>query len=95
LTLNFQAAVDLWHGSGLRALADDIDALKAALVDESARAMHAEAELAFARANTTGDQALITRLQPRIEKLTRLGSASNFFALSTRRDPKGNCPARC
>jgi hypothetical protein len=43
--------------SGLGALPDDIEALKAALVAESARAAHAEAELAVARAKTSDDQA--------------------------------------
>jgi hypothetical protein len=60
------------------ALADDIDALKAALiaergerVAEAARAAHAEAELAVARAKASDDQALIAHQQLRIEKLTR------------------------
>jgi transposase len=57
--------------SGPGALPDDIEALKAALVAESARAAHAEAELAVARARTSDDQALIAQQQLRIEKLTR------------------------
>jgi transposase len=57
--------------SGPGALPDDIEALKAALVAESARAAHAEAELAVARAKTSDDQALIAQQQLRIEKLTR------------------------
>src|ERR1039458_9991525 len=64
--------------SGLEALPDDIEALKAALVAargegiaEAARAAHAEAELAVARAKAADDQALIAHQQLRIEKLTR------------------------
>jgi transposase len=57
--------------SGLGALPDGIEALKAALVAESARAAHAEAELAVARAKASDDQALITHQHLRIEKLTR------------------------
>jgi transposase len=60
------------------ALADDIDALKAALiaergerVAEAARAAHAEAELAVARAKASDAQAVIAHQQLRIEKLTR------------------------
>ena len=57
--------------SRLGALPDDIEALKAALVAEAARAAHAEAELAVARAKAADDQALIAHQQLRIEKLTR------------------------
>jgi transposase len=64
--------------SRLGALPDDIEALKAALVaargdcvNEAARAAHAEAELAVARAKAADDQALIAHQQLRIEKLTR------------------------
>src|SRR5437899_12874174 len=64
--------------SGHGALPDDIEALKAALVAErgkriaeAARAAHAEAELAVARAKASDDQALIAHQQLRIEKLTR------------------------
>src|ERR1039457_5187057 len=64
--------------SGLEALPDDIEALKAALVTargegiaEAARAAHAEAELAVARAQVSDDQALIAHQQLRIDKLMR------------------------
>src|ERR1700676_1617619 len=64
--------------SGREAFPNDIKALKAALVAardkgivEAARAMHAEAELAVARAKASDDQALIAHQQLRIEKLTR------------------------
>ena len=57
--------------SRIGALPDDIEALKAALVAEAARAAHAEAELAVARAKAADDQALIAHQQLRIEKLTR------------------------
>src|SRR5476651_1327647 len=64
--------------SGREAFPNDIEALKAALVAarsksivEAARAMHAEAELAVARAKASDDQALIAHQQLRIEKLTR------------------------
>jgi len=52
-------------------LPDNIDELKAALVAEAARAAHAEAELAVARANASDDQALIAHQQLQIEKLRR------------------------
>jgi transposase len=58
--------------------ADDIEALKAALlvaqdklVAEASRAVHAEAELAAARAKASNDQALIAHLKLQIEKLNR------------------------
>ncbi len=54
-----------------RDLPDDIDALKAALIAESARATHVEAELAVARAKASDDQALIAHQQLQIKKLTR------------------------
>src|ERR1700736_387219 len=57
--------------SDLGTLPDDIDALRAALLVEAARAAHAEAELAVARAKASDDQALIAHQQLRIEKLTR------------------------
>ena len=64
--------------SRFSSLPDGIEALKAALVAErgeriaeGARAAHAEAELAVARAKASDDQALITHQQLRIEKLTR------------------------
>src|SRR5580700_4594890 len=64
--------------SGREAFPNDIEALKAALVAardkgivEAARAVHAEAELAVARAKASDDQALIAHQQLRIEKLTR------------------------
>src|SRR5471032_798574 len=64
--------------SGREAFSNDIAALKAALVAardkgivEAARAVHAEAELAVARAKASDDQALIAHQQLRIEKLTR------------------------
>src|SRR6202171_2360533 len=64
--------------SGRKAFPSDIEALKAALVTarderiaEAARAMHAEAELAVARAKASDDQALIAHQQLRIAKLTR------------------------
>ena len=60
------------------AVPNDIAALKAALVAErderiaeAARAAHAEAELAVAKAKAADDQALIAHQQLRIEKLTR------------------------
>src|ERR1700730_7124899 len=57
--------------SRIGALPDDIEALKAALVVEAARAAHVEAELVVARAKAADDQALIAHQQLRIEKLTR------------------------
>jgi len=57
--------------SGREAFPDDIVALKAALVIEAARAVHAEAELAVARAKASDDQALIANQQLQIEKLRR------------------------
>jgi transposase len=64
--------------SGHEAFAKDIEALKAALatardahIVEAARAAHAEAELAVARAKISDDQALIAHQKVRIEKLTR------------------------
>src|ERR1700730_4659254 len=64
--------------SGFDSLPDDIEGLKAALIaergeriTEAARAAHAEAELAVARAKAADDQALIAHQQLRIEKLTR------------------------
>src|ERR1700730_7815706 len=64
--------------SGFDSLPDDIEALKAVLISErderiaeAARAAHAEAELAVARAKAADDQALIAHQQLRIEKLRR------------------------
>src|ERR1022692_729661 len=57
--------------SGREAFPNDIEALKAALIAEAARAVHAEAELAVARAKASDDQALIAHQQLRIAKLTR------------------------
>ena len=57
--------------SGGEAFPNHIAALKAALVAEAARAAHAEAELAVARAKASDDQALIVQQRLRIEKLTR------------------------
>src|SRR4051812_25457710 len=58
--------------------ANDIEALKAALlvaqdkvVAEVSRAIHAEAELAVARAEASGDEALIAHLKLQIKKLNR------------------------
>ena len=60
------------------ALPDDTEALKAALVaerskriDEAARAVRVEAELAVAKAKASDDQALIAHQRLQIEKLTR------------------------
>jgi transposase len=57
--------------SGLGALPDDVEALKAALIAEAARAAHAEAELAVAKAKASDDHALIAHQQLQIGKLTR------------------------
>src|SRR5437660_7440657 len=64
--------------SGREDFANNIEVLKAALVGargkhivEAARAVHAEADLAVARAKASDDQALIVHQQLRIEKLTR------------------------
>jgi transposase len=57
--------------SRFSSLPNDIDALKAALIAEVTRAVHAEAELAVARAKASDDRALIAHQQLRIEKLTR------------------------
>ena len=64
--------------SGLGALPNNIEALKAALVAargeriaEAARAAHAEAELAIAKAKASDDQALIAHQQLQIKKLMR------------------------
>ena len=52
-------------------LPDDVNALKAALIAESARATRVEAELAVARAKASDDHALIAHQQLQIKKLTR------------------------
>src|SRR3984893_5805817 len=64
--------------SGFDSLPDDIEGLKAALIaergeriTEAARAAHAEAELAVARAKASDDQALIAHQKLQIEKLRR------------------------
>jgi transposase len=57
--------------SRFSSLPNDIDALKAALIAEVTRAVHAEAELGVARAKASDDRALIAHQQLRIEKLTR------------------------
>lgn len=53
------------------ALPDTIDALRAALLDARGRAAVAEADAAEARAERSGDQALIATLKLQIEKLQR------------------------
>ena len=53
------------------ALPDTIDALRAALIEARGRAALAEADAAQARAERSGDQALIATLKLRIEKLQR------------------------
>jgi len=59
-------------------LPENVDALKAALlaergkrIDEAARAVRVEAELAVAKAKVSDDQALIAHQRLQIEKLTR------------------------
>src|SRR5215212_6943453 len=52
-------------------LPEDIDALRAALLAERARAARVEAELAVARAKASEDEALIAHQRLQIEKLTR------------------------
>src|SRR6187551_1560622 len=52
-------------------LPEDVDALRAALLAECARAARVEAELAVARAKASDDAALIAHQQLQIEKLTR------------------------
>ena len=53
------------------ALPDTIDALRAALIEARGRAAVAEADAAQARAERSGDQALIATLKLQIEKLRR------------------------
>ncbi len=53
------------------ALPDTIDALRAALIEARGRAAVAEADAAQARAERSGDQALIATLKLQIEKLQR------------------------
>ena len=53
------------------ALPDTIDALRAALIEACGRAAVAEADAAQARAERSGDQALIATLKLQIEKLRR------------------------
>ena len=52
-------------------LPEDIEALRAALLAERARAARVEAELAVARAKASDDTALIAHQRLQIEKLTR------------------------
>src|SRR5215210_5093154 len=52
-------------------LPEDIDALRAALIAERARAARVEAELAVARAKASDDAAIIAHQRLQIEKLTR------------------------
>ena len=52
-------------------LPEEIDALRAALLAERARAARVEAELAVARAKASDDAALIAHQRLQIEKLTR------------------------
>jgi hypothetical protein len=52
-------------------LPKDVDALRAALVTERARAARVEAELAVAKAKASDDEALIVHQRLQIEKLTR------------------------
>jgi hypothetical protein len=52
-------------------LPENVDALKAALLTERARAARVEAELAVAKAKASDDQALIAHQQLQIAKLTR------------------------
>src|SRR3954466_5925940 len=52
-------------------LPEDIDALRAALIAERARAARVEAELAVARAKASDDAAVIAHQQLQIEKLRR------------------------
>src|SRR5215208_3513483 len=52
-------------------LPEEIDALRATLLAERARAARVEAELAVARAKASDDQALIAHQRLQIEKLTR------------------------
>ena len=52
-------------------LPEEIDALRAALLTERARAARVEAELAVARAKASDDAAVIARQRLQIEKLTR------------------------
>src|ERR1051325_3363259 len=52
-------------------LPEEVDALRAALLAERARAARVEAELAVARAKASDDEALIAHQRLQIEKLTR------------------------
>jgi transposase len=57
--------------TGVEALPDDVEALKAALVVERGRRIVAETEAAVAKAKASDDQALIAHLKLQIEKLNR------------------------
>src|ERR1700732_1720853 len=52
-------------------LPEDVEALRAALLAERARAARVEAELAVAKAKASDDEALIAHQRLQIEKLTR------------------------
>ena len=52
-------------------LPEEIDALRAALLAERARAARVEAELAVAQAKASDDKADVAHLRLQIEKLTR------------------------
>ena len=52
-------------------LPENVDALKAALFAERARAARVEAELAVAKAKASDDDAMIAHQRLQIEKLTR------------------------
>jgi hypothetical protein len=54
-----------------RDLPEDINALRAALIAERARASRVEAELAVAKAKASDDAAMIAQQRLQIEKLTR------------------------
>jgi transposase len=58
-------------GAARDAVANDIDALKAALIIERAKALEVAAELAVARAKASQDMALIAHQKLRIAKLER------------------------
>src|SRR6266446_2177756 len=57
--------------AALEDLPESVDALKAALLAERARATRVEAELAVAKAKASDDDALIAHQRLQIEKLTR------------------------
>ena len=61
-------------------LPEDIDALRAALIAERARAARVEAELAVARAKASDDAAVIAHQRLQIEKLTSSALRAAFGA---------------